>query len=48
MNYIVKLIESDEKKVSYNDEVCIELQGKKKRLYFEYNMKKFVEELGKH
>ena len=47
MNYIIKLIESGEKKVSYDDEICIELHGKKKRLYFEYNMKRFVYELDK-
>ena len=48
MNYIVKLIESGEKKVSCDDEVCIEIHGKKKRLYFEYDMKKFVEDLNEY
>ena len=45
IDYIIELIESGEKKVSYDDEFCVELYGKKKRLYFEYNMKRFVKEL---
>lgn len=48
MNYIIKLIESGEKKVSYDEDTCIEIHSKKKRLYFEYNMKRFVEELSKY